>query len=570
MKKNTDMKNASIPVILFALITLSTITATAQEITWTNITAETDLPEGVKLFSGERDSPALRVWYLDVDLNVADIALIPYLANDGVETISSFSGRTESFAAINAGYFGGGNSFSTLVQPGEVFSRNVTAVTRNNNSYPVIRSAFSIGENRDMSVDWLYHFGSSVADIYRFEQPLPYSGSTADPLPAPQRDQGELFDDLFMSVGGGPVLVKGDSVHITYNEEIFWGSGVGRDNRDPRTAAGITSDGRAILLVADGRQSVSQGLSLPELAELMIELGSTEAINLDGGGSSQMTIGTGLVNRPDGGTFQRPVATFLAVMPADSIPGEQVFDFEQIIDSGDEGVEITSGWFESANEGFYGDTPSLITAGGDGSETVRFQPDLPDENEYELFAWWVAAFNRSPNAAIVVEHSMGRDTVRVDQTTNTARWNSVGTFTFSGTSGDAVTVSNAGSSSSTFLVADAIRFVKVADDDDDVGTTTDVTAEMPGDVILHPSYPNPFNPATQISFSLNRPGTIELEIYDIAGRKVGAPASGHYTSGLHRLEWNAGDLSSGVYIIRLSAEQNGARQATYQRVTLIK
>lgn len=325
------------------------------------------MPDGVELFKGDRESPALQAWYLDVDLSVADITLIPYLADGGTETIGNFSERKQSFAAINAGYFGSGSSFSTLVQPGEVLAQNVKTVTRSGMSYPVIRSAFSIGEDRTMSVDWLYHFGSTPEDIYRFDEPLPYSSSNDDPLPAPEREMGMEFENLFMSAGGGPVLVKGDSIHISYTEEIFWGSGVGRDNRDPRTAAGYTNDGRAILLVSDGRYTGSEGLSLPELAQVMIDLGSTEAINMDGGGSSQMTVGSELINRPSGGTFQREVATFLAVMPADSIPQEQAADFEKIIDSGDEGVEITAGWFESANDGFFGETPSLIVAGGDGS-----------------------------------------------------------------------------------------------------------------------------------------------------------------------------------------------------------
>ncbi|MEZ4761958.1 MAG: phosphodiester glycosidase family protein [Calditrichia bacterium] len=72
---------------------------------------------------------------------------------------------------------------------------------------------------------------------------------------------------------------------------MFFGSGVGFDNGDPRTAVGFTADNRVIMLVADGRSSTwSNGVSLPELANIMIELGCVEAMNLDGGGSSQMAL----------------------------------------------------------------------------------------------------------------------------------------------------------------------------------------------------------------------------------------------------------------------------------------
>ena len=57
------------------------------------------------------------------------------------------------------------------------------------------------------------------------------------------------------------------------------------------------------------------------MAQVMINLGCTEAINLDGGGSSQMAVSNQLINRPGGGTNQRPVTSFLAVVPADSVPG---------------------------------------------------------------------------------------------------------------------------------------------------------------------------------------------------------------------------------------------------------
>jgi exopolysaccharide biosynthesis protein len=92
------------------------------------------------------------------------------------------------------------------------------------------------------------------------------------------------------------------------------------DNRvmHPRTAVGIDRDsGQILLLVVDGRSSVSRGYTMVELANLMIDLGADEALNLDGGGSSTM-IGrdaTGVnqvLNTPSDG-YQRWVANGLEV-----------------------------------------------------------------------------------------------------------------------------------------------------------------------------------------------------------------------------------------------------------------
>ncbi|OPZ08368.1 MAG: hypothetical protein BWZ08_01222 [candidate division BRC1 bacterium ADurb.BinA292] len=89
----------------------------------------------------------------------------------------------------------------------------------------------------------------------------------------------------------------------------------------PRTAAGLTEDGRLMLAVVDGRQpGRSAGMTTPELAELMLEYGAVEAINLDGGGSTTLVFADPdprLVNVPVGiddtaGT-ERPVGGNLAI-----------------------------------------------------------------------------------------------------------------------------------------------------------------------------------------------------------------------------------------------------------------
>jgi len=83
----------------------------------------------------------------------------------------------------------------------------------------------------------------------------------------------------------------------------------------PRTALGLNADGTLLtLVVIDGRQTGrSEGMSEYELASLMQELGCTDAINLDGGGSSVMIVKDEVVNRPSGGFGLRPVPVLLGV-----------------------------------------------------------------------------------------------------------------------------------------------------------------------------------------------------------------------------------------------------------------
>ena len=170
--------------------------------------------------------------------------------------------------------------------------------------------------DRSLSVDWIYQFGNSVNDIYTFPNPLPYSNNDPNPKSAPTMNEGTPYKDLLVGIGGGPTLIKDDTINVTYNQEIMWGSGVGETNSDSRTAVGYTSDKHVVMLVADGGQASSQGISLPELAQIMKSLGCVEAINLDGGGSTQMAIGNQYVNAP---TEQRAVPAILAVTNSDSL-----------------------------------------------------------------------------------------------------------------------------------------------------------------------------------------------------------------------------------------------------------
>ncbi len=71
-------------------------------------------------------------------------------------------------------------------------------------------------------------------------------------------------------------------------------------SHEPRTALGYNAD-KLFLVVADGRQpQYSTGLTLYELASILIELGATEAINLDGGSSSTFVVNDTVVNKPSG------------------------------------------------------------------------------------------------------------------------------------------------------------------------------------------------------------------------------------------------------------------------------
>lgn len=150
------------------------------------------------------------------------------------------------------------------------------------------------------------------------------------------------------AVGGGPWLLKNGSEFIDFADEGFGAAFSAL--RHPRTALGITSEGRLLIVTVDGRQTISGGVSLPELSRLMKRLGAVDAINLDGGGSTTLAARGMLINSPSGGE-ERPVANALLVFapePAvEPLPGLSISGIDPEAISG-RGTQLFLTWGDDA------------------------------------------------------------------------------------------------------------------------------------------------------------------------------------------------------------------------------
>jgi len=123
-------------------------------------------------------------------------------------------------------------------------------------------------------------------------------------------------------VGAGPRLLRGGRVAVTAKAEgfappqapAFYGTFVA--SRHPRTLAGVRADGKLLLVTVDGRRpGWSTGMTLFEAARLMRSLGARDALNLDGGGSSTMTVRGEVVNRPSDRGGERRVSNAVVALP---------------------------------------------------------------------------------------------------------------------------------------------------------------------------------------------------------------------------------------------------------------
>jgi exopolysaccharide biosynthesis protein len=133
--------------------------------------------------------------------------------------------------------------------------------------------------------------------------------ATLQPADAARPNPWQDAEDI---LGAGPRLVTNGRVDVTDVREKMIPTFA--TDLHPRTAIASLADGRALLLVADGRRSPERvGLALDDLARLLIELGAVDAINLDGGGSTAMVVKGALVNFPTDPTGERPVSDAIVV-----------------------------------------------------------------------------------------------------------------------------------------------------------------------------------------------------------------------------------------------------------------
>jgi hypothetical protein len=86
------------------------------------------------------------------------------------------------------------------------------------------------------------------------------------------------------------------------------------------------------------------------------------------------------------------------------------------------------------------------------------------------------------------------------------------------------------------------------------------------DYKLYQNFPNPFNPVTKISYKIQREGTVTLKVYNLVGQVVGTLVNEKQNAGTYEVEFDASELTSGVYLYKLQI--NGF--TSVKRMTVIK
>jgi exopolysaccharide biosynthesis protein len=319
----------------------------------------TSLADGLVYTSWQRRRPfgPVAAYILDADLSKYDLK--PVLSNGaiaGLETVKDMEENNSSLAAVNGSYFASnGEIIGLLKLNNEIVSipyitrtavgitsdnklifdqiayqgsirlpdgrilavngvnceRGADAVTLYNSYYGTSTKTNEFGQEYVITAgkvsaispqDTPLRSGSIVLSAHGAAARVMASLKVGDSVTVEQ-SLGSAFDKVPYALGAGPMLVKDGNLFVTTKqEEVASDIAVGRA---PRTALGLTNRGHLLLVVVDGRQVTSKGLTLLELASFMQELGAVQAMNLDGGGSSELVIEGAVINKPSDGQERR-------------------------------------------------------------------------------------------------------------------------------------------------------------------------------------------------------------------------------------------------------------------------
>lgn len=202
-------------------------------------------------------------------------------------------------------------NLNTVIKEGKLVSYNVHSTALKGKDtltwLHTFRSAIGISKKRKADVAWIYTDSSSRYAKAFQNRPVVFKDSNAlISKNQPQLAGAEKWK-MQTAIGGGPALIHDSKISISNNEEhMFFGNAI--NDKHPRTAMGYTVDGKLIILVVQGRfPGIAEGASLNHLANILLNLGCVEALNLDGGGSSCLLVNGKETIQPSDKDGQRAV-----------------------------------------------------------------------------------------------------------------------------------------------------------------------------------------------------------------------------------------------------------------------
>jgi len=332
------LKKKSFQILLTAGLLLAVCffmsTSSFAQVKWVNVDADyTPLPASVQVFktTDSLDGKPFVAYYVKAKLKDKRIEFtVDTTLGRRLTPLQFYEKNDKPLVVVNGTFF----SFATnqnlnvVIKDGKIVGYNIhTIPMRGKDTFQYrhpFGSAIGINKKRNADVAWLYtdsalKYPSAAQSVRRIIK------DSVSYLPVDStkniyyswlhsNKMIPVFKKWKMrtAIGGGPVLVQYGRVEITNEEELKF-NGKAISDKHPRTCMGYTKDGYLIIMAIQGRfPGIAEGATLEQEARLLKDLGCTEALNLDGGGSSCMLVNGKETIKPSSNGVERPVpAVFL-------------------------------------------------------------------------------------------------------------------------------------------------------------------------------------------------------------------------------------------------------------------
>ncbi len=225
-----------------------------------------------------------------------------------------------------------------------------------------------------------------------------------------------------------------------------------------------------------------------------------------------------------------------------------------VVNEDDARASRSEGW--SYYTGIPGFQAGCYYCRADCERWIEYRADIAAAGWYEIYAFNIFQYRASKRAPYEIRHVAGVDTIYVNQAlSGEARWFKLGDFYLrAGSDQRVVRLSNRGIETDALLFADAVMLIRSRRPLGIPASAKEPPEAQPAVWTVLENYPNPFNAATRIRFSLTQPGEIDLRVYDLSGRESARLAHGRHDAGVHEVIWHAGAECSGFYYCRLRTE----------------
>ncbi|MGI6573871.1 MAG: phosphodiester glycosidase family protein [Fermentimonas sp.] len=315
LKKNNDVATFKIYV---RFKSASLVVSTSH---WEKREGFGTLPDYISVYSYKKDisGKLTRAFIAVADIGEGKGRFKVLGEKKGMATLAQFyTNNTKPSVIINGGFFWNGTSLNLLIKNGVTVSTSEPMVNRDYNGqatpyYPT-QGAFGLEEDGSFSAQWVYHVSGT---LYAYPHPAPnVAGEKPQPRPSSTFPAGAKVWTPAEAIGAGPLLIKNGEYKNLWENELFdVASGVGPTYNHPRSAVGYHPNGYVVFFVCEGRNKTpnTPGMTLKNVADILLELGCIEAINLDGGGSSCMLVNGVETIIPSDANGQRAVTTALAI-----------------------------------------------------------------------------------------------------------------------------------------------------------------------------------------------------------------------------------------------------------------